>query len=193
MNKKLIYFVSTSKKKFEHLNTWIKELDPSIDLQHWHFEIPEIQDVDVKKVAHAKAYEACKTVQSPLLVDDEGVYLDEYPLFPGTVSKQVVETIGVSGLLKLIGDNRRAWMINCLAYIDDRQQCHIFDGVMYGTLTDGSPEQVGQKLTVWDVFVPEGHQKSSPDFEDVDAYKHDHYRYKSLQKFVDWFKKSSQT
>lgn len=43
-----------------------------------------------------------------LLVEDSGLFIDSLPDFPGVYSAQILKSLGLEGILKLVGENRSA-------------------------------------------------------------------------------------
>jgi XTP/dITP diphosphohydrolase len=182
----LIYFVTTSSLKFNEAQRWCAELIPHIRLEQAMLEIPEIQSLDAQEIAVNKARAAWDVLQQPLIVDDSGLYLDAYPLFPGTLTKFVRPTIGVTGLIALAGDNRKASYTNCLVYMHAPDDYITFSGTTYGTLVDPVDDDVDNALYSADVFVPEGHTISFSTLRDEASFKTSHFRYISLKNCAEW-------
>lgn len=184
--KKHIYFVTTNTNKFEEVNQWLKELEPTINLEQAKFDIPEIQSLDVKEVASTKTHDAWSKLQKPLLIDDEGLYLEKYPLFPGTLTKLVRKAIGIEGILQLAGDNKNAFIINCLVYIESSEKFELFEGITKGKLIEPVGGDKDKKLKSIDVLVPEGYDKTFSELEKIGQSKNFHYRYQALKSFISW-------
>lgn len=185
--KQQIYFVTTNASKFKEISSCLAELDPSIVLEQVVLDLPEIQSYDRQEIAAAKAQDAWAQLQKPLIVDDAGMYLEKYPLFPGPLIKCVRPMIGMEGVLTLAGDNRNASLINCLVYIDSPDQHFVFEGVVKGRLMDLPHHDPDKKLQGTDIFVPEGYNLPFAHVKDLPEFKRVHYRYQAVKQFVDWF------
>jgi inosine/xanthosine triphosphate pyrophosphatase family protein len=52
-------------------------------------DIPELDSQDLIAISQDKAKKAFEKLKKPLIVDDSGIYFDEYPGFPGPLAKRV--------------------------------------------------------------------------------------------------------
>ncbi len=183
-------FVTSNKKKFEEVKRWLAELDPSIQLEQTSIELAEYQTLDLHEVALGKAQEAWRLTQTPVLIDDGGINLHKYPLFPGTFSKFMVKAIGLEGIWKLAQDDPRASMKCCLVYADSGIDYHFFDGVCEGTLMDPAGRPKNPEMPYTEIFIPNGSQQQFSKLRGTEEEKKYHHRYKALKAFVEWLQKN---
>lgn len=182
-----IYFVTTSANKFQELNSWLAQLNPTIELEQYVMDLPEIQSLDLKEVAIAKAHDAWQKLRQPLLVDDAGLFLHKYPLFPGPLTKFVHQAIGMEGILYLAGNDRKAEFRNCLVYMKSPDEYYVFEGITRGTLIDFVQRSDQQKqLHCIDVLIPEGYDRSFAELMASNQVPYFHYRYLALKSFCDF-------
>ncbi len=80
-----IIFVTANKGKFDEVVKFISELDPTITVEQAALDLPEIQSLDVEKISVNKAELAWEQIKKPLIVDDGGIYLDQYNNRRGTL------------------------------------------------------------------------------------------------------------
>ncbi len=186
--KKHIYFVTTNTNKFEEASKWLKELAPDIELEQSKLDLPEIQSLDQKEVTLVKAKDAWAILKKPLLVDDEALFIEKYPLFPGTLTKLIRKTIGIDGILKLAGENKNASIANSLIYLDSEDSYHVFEGVTKGKLREPTKADTEKKLISADVLIVDGYNKTYSELKNTDQVKNFHNRYQAIKKFADWFK-----
>jgi len=118
-------------------------------------DIPEIQSLDVVEVARAKAAAAYTEVKAPVVVDDTGISVDALGGLPGALVSWFLDTIGPSGIVKLMADqqNRTAIVSTAIGYADENG-VHVFVGKVEGTIS---------KSLRWDqgfgydpIFIPNG-------------------------------------
>lgn len=185
MEKKL-YFVTTGTNKFNEIKAWLNQLQPELKLEQCLLEVPEIQSLDLHEVAIAKARDAWQKLQQPLLVDDAGLYLDAYPLFPGPLTKFVHQSIGMSAIIGVAGDKRKASFRNCLVYMKSPDEYYMFEGETRGQFVLLENMDTSKPLHCVDVLIPEGFEKTFGQLtaESEDALQY-HYRYRALKKCVD--------
>lgn len=145
--KKKLYFVSSNahkiaevKKIFDNSSFFIKEV--SLELQ-------EIQSLNAQRVLKSKVHEAWSKIRKPLIIDDTGFYIKKYSHFPGTMTKLVVETIGVPGLLKLTNPNDLCYFQTFIAYYNGLVY-KSFSGKIMGHIKNNS--LTGKSKMISDVF-----------------------------------------
>jgi|SRR5579859_3281526 len=189
MKKRTITFVTSNNKKFEEVARWIRDIDPSITIEQAPIELPEYQSLDVHEIGLGKALEAWRIVQKPLFIDDGGIFLERYPLFPGTFSKFIVEAIGLEGIWKVAQEDPRASFKCTLVYIDGPENHQFFDGVCPGTLIEPKEPIKDPKVPYTQIFIPQGKTKTLSQLRGTDEEKPLHHRYKALQAMVSWLKK----
>lgn len=182
--KKHIYFVTGNTIKFKEASVWFKDLAPDIELEQYKLDLPEIQSLDIKEVAISKAKDAWSKLQVPLLVDDEGFYLEQYPLFPGTFSKFIRQTIGIKNIIKLADENRNASVVNCLVYIDSQDNYKVFEGATKGKLIDPMCISSDRQLKGADFLIPEGYDQVVSEIKNPDQLKKFHYRYHAIKNLI---------
>lgn len=145
-----LYFVTHSKEKFGEAKHILKKQVEMIDL-----DIIEIQSNDIEEVAKDKAEKAYEKVGKPVIVEDTGLYINALNGFPGTMIRWVIETIGIEGICKLVGDaDRKAYSMTCFCFYDGKE-IKAFTG-----RTDGRISNVpkGREYFNWDrIFIPQGY------------------------------------
>ncbi len=184
-----ILFVTTNAGKFEEVQRWINQLDPSIELEQAPIELAEYQSLDIYEVALGKAEQAWNILHKPLLIDDGGIYLEHYNKFPGTLAKYIYEGIGFDGIWKLAAEDPRAYFLSCIIYKHSPHSHHIFEGTCHGLMI--KPDAAAKShasLPYTKMFVPTGASKTLAQLRGTEEEKLYHHRYKSLSKFVEWLK-----
>ncbi|MEO8502567.1 MAG: dephospho-CoA kinase [Acidobacteriota bacterium] len=70
------------------------------DLAAIDLDLPEVQSLDMRAVLEAKADEAWRRTQRPLVVEETGLELDALGGFPGPLVKWMLEAIGPAGIAR---------------------------------------------------------------------------------------------
>lgn len=179
-----IYFVTGNKIKFEEIKLWLYELDASIELEQIKLDLPEIQSLDLKEVALAKAQAAWQLLKKPLLVDDEGLFIHCYNNFPGALTRYVYEGIGLHGIWLLAQKNPSVSFSNCLVYCKDETSQIISFGSTEGILMQPKTISFFTGNAITELIIPTGYRKNLADIKQSDDGKIVHYRYKALQQLV---------
>ena len=113
---KRIIFATGNKAKIEDAVTALSELGIEVVGQKIDFE--ERQSLSQEDIVRHKARQAYQKLKLPLVVDDTAFFIDSYPQFPGTLTKHVNATLGLSGLTKLFDEGQTAFFKTLLCFID---------------------------------------------------------------------------
>ncbi len=186
--KHTIYFVTGNSVKFAEAKAYIEKYAPTIDLQQLKVDLPEIQSLDLQEVATKKAQAAWYQVKAPMIIDDAGLFLDVYPLFPGTMTKFIVKAIGVGGVLKIAqGEgNTNVTFRGCVVYKDDESGEHAFVGETRAEIRDPS-DPINPEAAFDALMYPHGYDESFKQLRTKPEFESLHYRFRALKKFVDWY------
>lgn len=87
-------------------------------------DLPEIQDLDLRQVLVAKAAEAWRRCERPVVVDETSLELDAMNGFPGPLIKWLLAAMGAAGIARLIhrlGDDGATVRCALLFQEGDRQ------------------------------------------------------------------------
>ncbi len=187
---KNIILVTGNKEKVKQITQWMAELDPSITIETQNISLLEYQTLDVRSVALGKAREAWQLFKLPVLIDDVGIYLEQYHLFPGVLTKYVYEGIGLKGVQILAKENPAAYFLCCLAYMDGPESYHFFEGVNKGTILQTHQAAEDPNVPYPAIFQPLGATTTLDRIRGTQEEKLYHHRYKALVKFVDWLASS---
>ena len=95
----------------------------------FNYELDEPRSDDIKEIATAKVKQAYEIVKRPCIALDTDFRIDELNGFPRAFVNFSLDTIGISGILKLMENkkNRSCAFNECLAYHDGKE-IHYFYG-----------------------------------------------------------------
>jgi len=119
-----VIFASSNTHKYEEAEKILAEFD--IELGFFQTELVEIQDDSLAKIAVQKALNAYDKCKKPVIVEDDGLFINSLSGFPGPFSAYVFKTIGNNGILKLIGSNRTAQFRAVIAFCDSNKETCFF-------------------------------------------------------------------
>ena len=154
-----------------------------LEVAHVALEVPEHRADDVAEIAKGKAEYAYRQLRTPLIVDDTAFCIDALHGFPGPYAAYVQNTLGNSGILKLMDGipDRRARFVTGIAYADERG-IRVFTGTIEGRITI-SPR--GENGFGYDPIFETGHATLAEiPLEEKSTISH---RAKALAAFHDWF------
>lgn len=154
-----------------------------LEVDHIALEIPEHRSSDVGEIARGKARYAYSLLNTPLIADDTGFFIDALGGFPGPYAAYVQNSIGNAGILKLMAgiSDRSARFTTGIAYADEHG-IEVFTGTLEGTIVH-SPR--GQNGFGYDPIFETG-EKTLAEIPLTDKSKISH-RGRALSAFHDWF------
>jgi inosine triphosphate pyrophosphatase len=159
-----ILFVTGNKGKLKEAKTIIPEIE-GCDI-----DLPEIQEVDSKKIIEHKLIEAAKYSQENLMVEDGSVYMDCINGLPGPLIKWFSKTIGNEGIAKIakgLGNNKAVATV-WIGFRDKKGKIKFFEGSIKGEIV----EPRGENGFGWDpVFQPEGYDKTFGEMSEEEKNK----------------------
>ena len=125
-------------------------------LENVDLDLPEIQSDDLREVLEAKADEAWKVLERPLIVEETGFELDALSGFPGPLVKWMLKAVGAEGIARTAisaGDPRAT--ARCLVALKSADGLLVGEGSSSGRLV--LPARGGPAFG-WDpVLVPDGY------------------------------------
>ncbi|MFH1511430.1 MAG: non-canonical purine NTP pyrophosphatase [Candidatus Woesearchaeota archaeon] len=127
-------------------------------LEHLALDLPEIQELDLKRVVEAKLIEARKHTQEDIVVEDVSLSLNCLNGLPGPLIKWFLKAIGMQGIFRIAESLND---LNCVAtcvvgYCRGKDNSY-FEGFVKGKIVHPR----GSSNFGWDpIFVPAGHLKT---------------------------------
>jgi len=173
-----LFFASSNSYKYKEAK---KILDPlGIKLGFFKSDLEEIQSNSLREIASKKAKDAFSKYKKPVIVEDDGLFIDSLGGFPGPYSSYVFKTIGNKGLLNLLKNNRKAKFVSIVTYCD-KKTLQSFDAKLDGTI---SKSQKGKGWGFDPIFMPKNTRKTFAEMNNKNELSH---RYKALKKFSNWY------
>ena len=140
----------------------------------------EIQSNSLKKIANHKSYQAFQTCKKPVIVEDDGLFIESLDGFPGPYSSYVFKTIGNKGILNLLKKNRKAKFVSVISYCD-KKNSKSFESKLDGII---SQKISGNGWGYDPIFIPSKLKLTFAKLENKNQISH---RYKALKKFSNWY------
>jgi XTP/dITP diphosphohydrolase len=182
-----LHFASGNENKFLEIER-LFEKEKNIQILFSKILIKEIQSDSIIEVAEDKVKKAFKIIKKPLIVEDDGLFIDNLNGFPGIYSSFVFNTIGNKGILDLLRDNkkRRAKFLSIFSFFDGKT-IETFSGETSGHITTKiSPSGWGFDP----IFQPINENQTYGQINMIKKNEISH-RSKALRKFLKWYKINS--
>jgi XTP/dITP diphosphohydrolase len=131
-------------------------------------------------IASKKAKDAFLKYKKPVIIEDDGLFINSLDGFPGPYSSYAFKTIGNKGILNLLKNNRKAKFVSIITFCD-KKILKSFDGKLDGTI---SKSQKGKGWGYDPIFIPKNTMKTFAEINNKNELSH---RYKALKKFSNWY------
>ena len=171
-----VFFASSNVHKYEEAEKILSEF--GIKLEFFQTDLMEIQSDSLSEIALKKVLNAYGKCKKPVIVEDDGLFINSLSGFPGPFSSYVFKTIGNNGILKLIGSNRSAQFRAVIAFCDSNKKPVFFESNVFGEI---SKNIQGKGWGYDPIFVPENQNKTYAELAEKNKLSH---RYQSLKKFA---------
>lgn len=175
-----LFFVSSNKHKFMEAKEILSKY--GIKLKFRRARLLEIQSDSILQIARHKALLAYQICKKPVIIEDDALLVDSLSGFPGPYSSYVFDTIGNSGIIKLVGKKRQARFCAVISYCDGRKTWQ-FVGTVKGKI---SKKPRGSGWGYDPIFIPGNGSKTYGQIQEKNKISH---RYAALKKFAAWYTK----
>jgi XTP/dITP diphosphohydrolase len=183
-----VLFATSNRGKLEEARMILAQFGISVD--QYDGKGTEIQADNNGEIAAYASTGAATTAGRPVLVEDAGLFVHALDGFPGPYSAYAFKTIGVAGIIALLGSSRRkkggraAAFVSSVAYCEPQGDPLVFEGSVRGTITVRPRGKNGFGFDP--IFVPDGGAKTFGELtlEEKCAVSH---RSVALGKFAKWY------
>lgn len=173
-----LFFVSSNNHKYREARGILDSL--GISLGFLKSSLEEIQSGSLYDIAMRKARDAFSKFKKPIIIEDDGLFIDAIAGFPGPYSSYVFKTIGNDGILHLVKKNRKAKFVSIITYCDGAV-LESFEGRLHGSI---ARSQKGEGWGYDPIFIPGNSKKTFAELTNKNELSH---RYKALKKFSKWY------
>ena len=176
-----VFFASSNEHKFEEAQRILSTLGVNIKL--FKTTLEEIQSNSLHEIAKRKAIDAYSKKQKPVIIEDDGLFINSLDGFPGPYSSYAYDTIGNTGIIQLLENTelRDAKFVAIIAYCNGIDEVKLFESSIPGKIS----KEIEKGGWGYDpIFIPDGESKTFANVSDKDKFSH---RSASLKKFSDWF------
>ena len=176
-----LFFASSNEHKFQEAERILANLGMQINL--FKTTLEEIQSNNLNDIAEKKAINAYDLIQKPVIIEDDGLFINTLNGFPGPYSSYVYDTIGNKGIMDLLENSkvRDAKFVSIIAYCDSDCDVKLFESSIPGKISS-IIEKGGWGYDP--IFIPDGESKTYANVSDKDKFSH---RAAALTKFSNWF------
>ncbi len=173
-----LYFVSSNDHKYLEAKNILETF--GLELGFLKSDLEEIQSNSLDEIALRKAKDAFSKFKKPVIIEDDGLFINSLKGFPGPYSSYVFKTIGNDGILNLLKNNRTAKFVSIITYCDGTILQSFYaqlDGII-------SKSQKGKGWGYDPIFIPKNSRKTFAEMTEKNKLSH---RYKALKRFSNWY------
>lgn len=155
-----VFFVTGNRYKLQEVESVLGAM------RHVHLDLPEVQELEPRKVVIAKAQAAIAQGYSPVLIEDTSLVMAALNGLPGPLIKWFLKALGVEGLYSLAAskDEFRAEVRTIFGLALGAQSFIYGEGVVTGIVVPPRGRDFG-----WDaIFQPDGSDKTMGEMEAVE-------------------------
>ena len=130
-----LLFVSSNENKFQEAERILSNL--GVQINFYKTILEEIQSNDLNDIAEKKAIYAYDLIQKPVIIEDDGLFINALNGFPGPYSSYVYDTIGNKGIMNLLEncEIRDAKFVSIIAYCDSDCDVKLFESSIPGKIS----------------------------------------------------------
>jgi len=188
-----IYFVSNNLNKYSEIKSMLDDKIIDLDLKFCKQDIIEIQDEKIENIAMEKARSAYSIVKKPILIEDDGLFINSLNGFPGQYSKFISKSIGNKGIIRLLksSSDRSAFFKSIFVYNDG-----IIAKLFYGKINGKISSTITTGGWGYDpIFIPlKRNNKKGITFAKLSQTNKKNelsHRRIAFYKFINWFNQNS--
>jgi inosine triphosphate pyrophosphatase len=150
-----IEYITSNSHKFEEAKLILSEWE----LEQINLDLTEIQG-DRFKIVQAKAKEAFRILQRPLIVEDVSLCCSAIGGLPGPYIKDTLQKIGYKGLYELIHkyEDHTAQAICVAAYMKPGIEPLLFEGIVEGNIVAPKGKMPPNTMNFTPIFHPKGYK-----------------------------------
>ena len=194
----VIFFVSNNINKYFEIKSIIHDRTIDLDLNFYKQNIVEIQDEKIEKIAIEKAKSAYNIVKRPIIIEDDGLFINSLNGFPGQYSSYVFKSIGNRGILRLLeGSRARSAFFKSIFVYTDGIITRAFIGQINGKI---SATIIDSGWGYDPIFIPlkdyndnNNNNKTFATLSKTDKKNELSHRRIALDKFVKWFHQNNKS
>lgn len=186
----VIFFVSNNIHKFSEIKSILRDRTTDLTLNFYKQNIIEIQDDKLEKIAVEKAKSAYNIVKKPIIIEDDGLFINSLNGFPGQYSSYVFKSLGNRGILHLLegSKDRTAFFKSIFVYnngIITKGFTGQIKGKISSTITDGGWGYDPIFIPLYNKNIKE--KKTFATLSKTNKKNEISHRKIALDKFVKWF------
>jgi XTP/dITP diphosphohydrolase len=180
---KSLHFASNNYNKYVEIQSVLQKY--SINVYFSRMILTEIQSDFLVEIATEKSRSAFEKILMPIIVEDDGLFIDELDGFPGQYSSYAFKTIGNDGIIKLLINSKTR-----IAYF--KSVFVFYDGNILRSFVGETKGKIAHRPTGkgWGydpMFIPDGIDITFGQLHQENRKEEFSHRTQALIKFANWY------
>ena len=188
LKRKFVFFATNNVNKFNEAREILAQNKISVGMIR--IKSLEIQSNSLTEIAKASVLDSFRTYKLPIVVEDDGLFVDALNGFPGPYAAHAFRTIGNQGLLRLMRDmvDRKACFESVVSYQSLQLSVPVcFEGVSTGEILHEEVKPLGKTSFGFDpIFRPDRSRKAFAQMSISEKCSFSH-RANAFRKFGRWY------
>ena len=159
-----IYFCSGNQSKVDEANLYAIQNHSEISFKMNKISFSEVQSLSQEEILLDKMAQK-KDDKLPFIIDETGIFFEEFNDFPGTLTKFVFKALGYDGIRRLLGQNNKAYYKTTILYSADGKNYFLYTGIVHGRIVFDQTEHYNKNFPFSSIFVPDGYDKPMIELE----------------------------
>lgn len=181
-DRKTVWLLTENPHKLDEARSILAPFD--ISVRRLRGPKVEIQNIHLEPIARYAVDQAVSDHAGLVVAEDSGLFIDALGGFPGPYSSYVYSTIGLRGVLRLLGSKREASFQCAIAVGSRKMRSRVFTGIVRGQISSRVSGRGGFGYDP--IFIPENSTKTFADLSKKFKNKHSH-RAVAFRKLAEWF------
>ena len=97
-------FATSNENKFQEAERILSNL--GVQINFFKTILEEMQSDSLSDIAQQKAIDAYNRIQKPVIIEDDGLFINSLDGFPGPYSSYAYDTIGNKGIMSLLENSQ---------------------------------------------------------------------------------------
>ena len=179
-----LYFVTSNPNKYKEVAEILKP--HGIQVEWANIKLKEIQSNDIDEIARDKVLKAFRRMMAPVMVEHDGLILEDFGQIPGGLTQVFWDALGAQGFCRIFSRDKETAAVAqaVIAYCDSRK-VELFRGSAKGKIVT---EPRDYEDFQWDcVFQPDEYEETYSQLGEIK--KEISMRRKALNEFAEYLKR----
>lgn len=160
-----IYFCTGNQSKIDEANLFVAQHYPTISFKMDKIHFSELQSLSQEEILLHKMAQK-KDDKFPFIIDETGIFFEEFHDFPGTLTKFIFKSLGYEGIKRLLINQNSAFYKTTILYSNDGKNYSFHTGIVHGQIRFDKTDLYNKNFPFSSIFIPDGFSKPLTELEE---------------------------